>query len=47
MALNPIRYTEKVVADCLCYQLTTYALADDRLYAHPISCSFACPTGVP
>ena len=33
MALNPVSYTEKVVSDFLKYQLTTYAFADERLYA--------------
>jgi ATP-dependent helicase YprA (DUF1998 family) len=33
MPLNPIAYTEKVVGDFLRYQLTTYAFADERLYA--------------
>ncbi len=32
MALNPIVYTEKVVRSFLRYQLTTYALADQRLH---------------
>lgn len=32
MPLNPVAYTERVVADFLKYQLTTYALADTRLY---------------
>lgn len=31
MALNPLAYTEKVVRNFLRYQLTTYALADERL----------------
>jgi len=31
MSLNPIIYTEKVVADFLKYQLTAYAFADERL----------------
>lgn len=30
--LNPITYTEKVVADFLRYQITTYPFADNRLY---------------
>lgn len=32
MALNPISFTEQVVADFLRYQLTTYPLADQDLY---------------
>ncbi|HND33533.1 MAG TPA: hypothetical protein PLA94_26220, partial [Myxococcota bacterium] len=31
-AINPVAYTEAVVADFLRYQLTTYPLADQRLY---------------
>src|SRR5687767_12479359 len=31
--LNPITYAEKVVADFLKYQLTTYPFSDERLYA--------------
>jgi ATP-dependent helicase YprA (DUF1998 family) len=31
--LNPITYSEKIVADFLRYQLTTYPFADERLYA--------------
>jgi hypothetical protein len=33
MALNPITFTEQVVADFLRYQLTTYPLADSDLHA--------------
>lgn len=33
MALNPIAFTEQVVADFLRYQLTTYPLADSDLHA--------------
>lgn len=33
MPLNPILYADKVVGDFLRYQLTTYAFADERLYA--------------
>ena len=33
MALNPITFTEQVVDDFLHYQLTTYPLADQDLYA--------------
>lgn len=33
MPLNPILYTDRVVGDFLRYQLTTYAFADERLYA--------------
>jgi ATP-dependent helicase YprA (DUF1998 family) len=33
MALNPISFTEQVVADFLRYQLTTYPLADASLHA--------------
>ena len=33
MALNPISFTEHVVADFLRYQLTTYPLADVDLHA--------------
>ncbi|MBK8691128.1 MAG: DEAD/DEAH box helicase [Deltaproteobacteria bacterium] len=33
MALNPIAFTEQVVADFLRYQLTTYPLADVDLHA--------------
>lgn len=33
MALNPISFTENVVADFLRYQLTTYPLADEQLHA--------------
>ncbi len=33
MALNPISFTEQVVADFLRYQLTTYPLADTDLHA--------------
>jgi len=33
MALNPIAFTEQVVADFLRYQLTTYPLADEDLHA--------------
>jgi hypothetical protein len=32
MALNPITFTEQVVSDFLCYQLTTYPLADADLH---------------
>jgi len=32
MALNPIALTERVVADFLRYQVTTYPFADERLY---------------
>jgi len=32
MAINPIVYTDKVVRSFLKYQLTTYPLADPRLY---------------
>ncbi|MFZ2955814.1 MAG: hypothetical protein WA705_02815 [Candidatus Ozemobacteraceae bacterium] len=32
MALNPISFTEQVVADFLRYQLTTYPLADADLH---------------
>ncbi|HOY68954.1 MAG TPA: DEAD/DEAH box helicase [Candidatus Ozemobacteraceae bacterium] len=32
MALNPISFTEQVVADFLRYQLTTYPLADENLH---------------
>lgn len=31
MALNPLAYTENVVESFLRYQLTTYAVADERL----------------
>ena len=30
--LNPITYSEKLVSDFRRYQLTTYPLADQRLY---------------
>lgn len=33
MPLNPVLYADKVVGDFLRYQLTTYAFADERLYA--------------
>jgi hypothetical protein len=33
MPLNPIHYTENVVAGYLKYQLTAYALPDEQLHA--------------
>ena len=30
--LNPVTYTEEVVADFLRYQLTTYPFSDERLH---------------
>lgn len=46
MALNPIVYTERIVRSFLCYQLTAYPFAGERLHAQArrlLSLDVTCP----